>query len=112
MRVQTVIDNVSYPGFKFVLQPKEGALWLRVEADSNCTSSGAPLVWKGRPWRISLYATDTEIVWTCFKAVLTALEHEARELFKFKGVAVADSHVNIHNLADFIKDPRNKDGRA
>jgi hypothetical protein len=38
-------------------------------------------------------------VGTCLKLVLTALEHEARELFRYQDVAIFDPHVSVHALA-------------
>jgi hypothetical protein len=55
--------------------------------------------------------TDSEVVFTALKAVLTALEHEAREKFTFMGVRIADSHVDVHKLADFMAQPSVRDGR-
>jgi hypothetical protein len=55
--------------------------------------------------------TDSEIVSTCFKAVLTALEHEAREAFTFKGQAVYDAHLSVHELARVRSDRSNLDAR-
>lgn len=82
--------------------------YLRVHCPfGRCNVSGVATPWKGRKWRLSLHMTDAEVVWTAFKAILTALEHEAREQFKFDGVTVADSHVNIHRLVDFMRDPGN-----
>ena len=55
--------------------------------------------------------TDSEIVGTAFKAVLTAIEHEARERFTFKGVPVYDSHLNVHKLVELRQERSNLDGR-
>jgi hypothetical protein len=47
--------------------------------------------------------TETEIVLTAFKAVLTAYEHEARENFKVDGFAVLDSHYSVDDMVNFAK---------
>lgn len=76
--------------------------YLRVSApDGLCTSTGEPLPWKGRKWRLSRHMTDWEFVSTALKAILTSLEHEARELFRVDGVAVADSHLDLDRLISF-----------
>lgn len=108
-----VLDEVSYPGFDFELQytisyPDQSPQWranaiwnydLRVVCKEGlCNVSGEPMGWKGRWWRLSRHMTPTEIAGTAFKAVITALEHEAREQFTYKGVAVFDSHVDIEEL--------------
>jgi hypothetical protein len=56
--------------------------------------------------------TDGEVVFTAFKALNTALEHEAREMFKFDGVTVADPHVDIHALVAFLKEPGSRKMRG
>ena len=45
--------------------------------------------------------THGEIVQTVFKATMTALEHEAREMFLYKGVSVLDPHYDIEKLVEF-----------
>ncbi len=54
----------------------------------------------GRKWYVSTYATRSEVVQTAFKAVLTALEHEAREEFTYRGEAIFGPHFNVDALHD------------
>jgi hypothetical protein len=54
--------------------------------------------WTGRRWVISRHMTDSEVVQTCLKAVLTAEEHEAREKFTFMDKPVFGPHINILEL--------------
>lgn len=116
-----LLEEVAYPGFAFELMwehPRliegfRGDFRLRVTCkDSTCNVTGKPLSWNGRWWRLSEHMTDSEIVWTCWAAVQMAILHEAREKFTFKGVPIADSHVDVHKLADFMAQPSVKDGRA
>lgn len=124
-----LLKEVKFPGFEFELywhgftqeemsrrmpfSPVPLDARLRVTCkEGKCNVTGQPHSWNGRWWRLSQHMTDSEIVWTCWKAVLTALEHEAREQFTFKGVPIADSHVDVHKLADFMAQPSVKDGRA
>lgn len=73
--------------------------YLCVSCDNGiCNVTGQPLSWEGRKWPISEYMTDGEIVQTAFKALLTALEHEAREKFTYRGVSVFDPHYDIEKL--------------
>lgn len=69
----------------------------------TCNVTGEPLSWRGRKWRISKHMTDSEIVQTIFKAVLTALEHETRENFLYKGQAVFDPHYDLDKLVALRK---------
>jgi hypothetical protein len=54
---------------------------------------------------ISTHMTPGELVQTAFKAVLTFLEHEARENFKYKGVSVFDPHYDIEKLVELRSRP-------
>lgn len=113
----SLLNEVKYPGLSFELYwdgpTSNRDIRLRVVCkDGSCNITGKPHSWNGRWWRLSQHMTDSEIVWTAFKAVLTALEHEAREKFTFKGIRVADSHVDIHKLADFMAQPSVQDSRA
>lgn len=60
------------------------------------TASGEP--WSGRKWYLSAHATDAEVVQTALKAVLTAVEHEAREAFTYQGVALFQPHCSLEEL--------------
>lgn len=71
-----------------------------VSPEGECNVTGNPSPWKGRPWVLSTHMTDGEVVQTAFLATMTALEHEARENFKFDGVTVLDPHLDIHAMAE------------
>lgn len=119
-----LLHDLAYPGLTFQLywqwfpdtqDCQKGHLDARLRVtceEGTCNVTGQPMSWNGRWWRLSQHMTDSEVVWTAFKAVLTALEHEAREKFTFKGVRIADSHVDVHKLADFMAQPSVQDSRA
>jgi|CryGeyDrversion2_2_1046609.scaffolds.fasta_scaffold58243_2 hypothetical protein len=54
----------------------------------------------GRKWLISPHMTKSEIVQTAFKAVLTAVEHEVRDAFKYKGELVFCPHFDVDELIE------------
>ena len=51
-----------------------------------------------RKWILSYHMTDDEIVGTALKATLAAVEHEAREQFKWEGQPIFRPHYNIYEL--------------
>ena len=57
-----------------------------------------PTVLKSRRWRVSKYATKSEVVQTALLAVLTAEEHEARERFLYKGAPIFGPHFDVEAL--------------
>lgn len=103
MHIQEMLDvvaQISYPGFRFVVIHKSALAFLVIECpDGKCSEDGTDNAWRGRKWYLSEHMTRSEIVQTAFKAVLTALEHEARENFKFRDVPVLDPHLDLDNLA-------------
>lgn len=96
VRLMTVVSRIQFPGVTFQLEHKEHGLALRVHCpDGVCAVTGEPAPWQGRPWPISLNITNGDLVNTAFKALLTAVEHEARELFRFQGEQVMNPHRNL-----------------
>lgn len=107
LRLKETLDQVAFPGMTFQVLAMDGGYHLRVSCkEGTCNVSGKPMEWHGRWWRLSLHMTPTEIVLTAFKAVLTALEHEAREQFTYKGVAVLDSHIDVEELVRIRSDEK------
>ena len=68
--------------------------------------------WKGRKWLLSRHMTDGEVVQTAFLATMTAIEHEARELFKYKGQSIFDPHYDIEKLVKLRAQPNALKERA
>lgn len=100
-RFRSLLDRVEFRPFSFKVAREGTACFLRVEYHGGrCNVTGEALSWKGRKWRLSTHMTDGEVVQTAFLAVMTALEHETRECFKFDGVSVFDPHYDIHKLVD------------
>jgi hypothetical protein len=54
----------------------------------------------GRKWYVSPHAIPEEVVQTALKAVLTALEHEAREEFTYEGRAIYGPHFSLTALIE------------
>lgn len=92
-RLHEVVSRISYPGLRVSLEHQQHGLCLRVFCDNGIDNdTGEQSPWRGRPWPLDLYASNGEVVQTAFLAIMTALEHEARELFLFQGVRVMDPH--------------------
>jgi hypothetical protein len=100
-RASDVLSRVTFPGFAFVTAEKvPGIVYLQITCDSKCNITGEALTWSSRKWLLSRHMTDGEIVQTAFKATLTALEHECRETFKYRGQAIFDPHYDIERLVE------------
>jgi hypothetical protein len=98
-RASDILARVQFPGFAFVTAEKvPGVVYLQITCDSKCNVTGVPLKWSSRKWLLSEHMTDGEIVQTAFKATLTAIEHEARETFLYRGQPVFGPHYDIEHL--------------
>lgn len=109
--MEAILKDVTYPAAKFVLRANNAVPYLQIEFDGCCNFSGVPMTWRGRKWGLSYYMTKSEVVQTAFLALLTALEHETREKFMFKGRAVFGPHFDIERLITLASDPNNQDVR-
>ncbi len=62
--------------------------FLQVRATTPCSVTSKPHEWGGRKWFLSRHMTRSEIIQTALMATLAAVEHEAREDFKYHGKAI------------------------
>jgi hypothetical protein len=99
-RFRDVLSRVHYKDWTFrVGQDAPGLYWLQVQFVAPNNVTGAPVEpWGGRKWRLSAFMTDSEVVQTALKAVLTAEEHEAREKFTYRGRAIFGPHLEVELL--------------
>lgn len=58
---------------------------------------------RGRKWWLSPHMTRSELVQTALMAVLAAVEHEAREDFRYKGVAIFGPHLDVEALRVLVQ---------
>lgn len=90
--------------FSFFIQQKGDGFTLQVGAvlpDNNDEQAPWTLQ-KGRKWYISSHSIKDEVVGTAFKAILTFVEHELRELFLYRNVAIYNAHVPVDKLVLLI----------
>lgn len=93
-----LLCDASLPAFGWHIDEWDDGLCVQVAFTSKCVKTEEDKEWKGRKWYLSPHMTKSEIVMTCFKAVMTAVEHETREHFKFNGRHVFGPHINIEVL--------------
>lgn len=72
--------------------------YLQVRFDAPCNVTGESRRQHGRKWLLSPHMTRSELVTTALKAVLTAVEHEAREEFLYKGEMIFAPHFDVEDL--------------
>lgn len=107
----TVLSRVKYPGFTFHLVGDftDGTttyLQARWSAPSNWQANVEPSQQSSRKWLLSRHMTESELVQTALKCVLTAVEHEAREFFTYCGQPIFRPHYNVHALLELCEQGR------
>lgn len=101
IRFRSVLARVAYEKWRFRVGQDGDRCFLQVRFDApSNTLGGEPVVQHGRKWFLSPHMTDSEVVGTALKAVLTAVEHEAREKFKYRDRAIFGMHFDIERLVE------------
>lgn len=104
--IQVILDKIKYLDWSFVVvsdTKTEMPSYLQVCFPAQCTKTGNWEGWKGRKWNLSRHMTKSEIVTTAFKAVMTAIEHEARESFLVEGHPIFGPHISVDALLELYK---------
>lgn len=91
--LDSIIDRVEYREWMFATGPLGDGWFIAVRFADD-----AGEIQHGRKWHVSTHACLSEVVQTCLKAVLTAIEHEAREQFQFDGEAIFGPHYDVTAL--------------
>ena len=92
------LSRCSFSDWKFILEMDGDRPMLVLEFIAPCSKTGVAKKWRSRKWPLSVHMTRSEIVGTAFKAVMTAIEHEAREEFKYHKRPVFSPHIDVLQL--------------
>ena len=103
-QIWELVQLIEYKDWQFRV------VWEAHRYDQMCLQLNAPdaidndtgdlKAWAGRKWRLSVHMTRSEIVQTALMAVLAAEEHEARELFTYRGERVYSPHYDVEKLVE------------
>lgn len=96
--IRALVALVSFENYRFVVSEGHGGMYLQAVFDEVCIASGKKTTQYTRKWLLSPNMTRSEIVQTCFKLVMTSVEHRAREGFKYKGKRIFGPHFNVEEL--------------
>lgn len=108
-----IVADVTYKDWKFTIGDDDGHPWLQVSFPA--VDNYAPHIMNiqtGRKWRLSRFMCKGEVVQTALAACLAAEEHEARELFRYKGQSIYDGHYDPDALAALRADPTSRNVRS
>ncbi len=98
--LKAIVSKISYRDWEFRVLTKGDGFLLQVRFMAPDSITGEPALQSCRKWYISSFATKNEVVGTAYKAIETAVIHEAREEFKYRGRAIFNPHQDPDALAD------------
>ena len=100
------LADIAYLDWKFLLKYDGNRPYLQLEFIAPDSLGGPAGSWRSRKWFLSYHMTKTEFVRTAWKAVKTAVEHEAAESFTFKGERVYGPHMDVEALVEACRNGR------
>lgn len=98
--INKLIAAVKFNDWDFNVKENKGVPYLQITfwAKGSFSDSDELELQKCRKWMLSYYMCEEEVVSTAFKAMLAAVEHEAREQFFWEGQAIYRPHFDIRTL--------------
>lgn len=94
-RIEAILSQIQYKDWDFEVGASGSTIWIQTSFVAKSVKTGVPCVQLCRRWLIEPGMSAAEIVRTALKAVLTAEEHEARELFRYRGEALHSPHFEL-----------------
>lgn len=101
-QIKTILANIQFMNWEIRLLEKGDGYLLQIifmDVDVENPDLG-PVPQHCRKWYVSPYSTESEIVETAWKAVKTAMEHEVREKFMYRGRRIFSPHFDVNKLVD------------
>jgi len=95
--IADILKDVNFPGYEFEVGGL-GRFWIRALFMAPCSVTKNLEAQYTRKWYISHHACKNEVVQTALKCVLTSIEHEARENFKYRGRPIFGPHFSVDAL--------------
>ena len=98
--IEKLIGAVKFNDWDFIVDTNKGVPYVQIKfyAPGSFSDSDELELQSCRKWMLSYYMCDEEIISTAFKAMLAAVEHEAREQFTWEGEAIYRPHLDIRTL--------------
>lgn len=110
--MREICDRITFPKMLIIVCAKNDVPYLQITSRGQCNVTGDDMEWSGRKWLLSEHMTPGEIVQTAFKAIMTAVEHETREQFRYFGQSIFDPHYDIDALVALRMNPASIKERA
>ena|ERR1700733_7348629 len=101
---KAVIDGCTFPEYTFLAEYEDGALYISATYDEADTITGNIEEQHTRDWVLDMAnVTKSQIVATCFKCVLTSMEHKTREWFTYQNKPIFNPHQDVDKLLEITE---------
>lgn len=102
MTPQQIIDAVGqceFPGYTFDITLDAFTAYISASYEEADTITSLLMMQKTRTWPVDIAsASKSAIVLTCFKCILTSMEHKTREWFLYNGKPILNPHPDVDAL--------------
>lgn len=98
-RIKFWVYQCYYPLYTFnVLVDGRGEMYLQATYNEADIKTGDIETQHTRRWFLSPEMTKSEVVATCFKCIITSMEHRTREHFTYRGERIYGPHFDVEAL--------------
>lgn len=101
-RLSLALQQVTYPGYTFAIvgdsDTSSEVFYLRASFLAEDIKTKKVTRHNTRKWLLSQHMTNSELVQTALKCVLTSVEHEARENFRYMEEPIFAPHYDVDDL--------------
>jgi hypothetical protein len=98
-KARDTVAQCAYPEYEFHVKiDGRGDVYLQATYYEADTQSAKVVLQYTRRWFLSPAMSESEIVQTAFKCIITSMEHRTREWFTWKSRAVFQPHHNVKKL--------------
>lgn len=93
--IYSILKEITFRNRQFKVRKRGEGFLMEVCLTAIDPKIAEPPERFGRKWYVSKFSTKSEIVQTALKAVLHAIEHDAREQFRYRGEAIFSSQFDV-----------------
>lgn len=103
-KIKELVSQCTFEDWNLEVKMDGDRPYLQIHVlNGKDADTGDRLEWTGRKWLLSYHMVPNEIVITAFKAVMAAMEHEVRELFRYRGVPIFNPHLDPDLMVELMK---------
>jgi hypothetical protein len=105
-KMRIIVNRVSFWNYAFKVAQDGDRCYLQASYLDADVISGQPAQQTTRKWLLSEHMTPSELVQTCFKLVITSMEHRTREGFAYKNCRVFGPHFDVEALVGLCQEKK------